>query len=186
MSDMNLKFELENDLFWKTETVLPFWRGFQSRRGPYGAQDSESPSDGTVEIVFAPEGCDTSALKIDEVALVEWFLENVPQISEALLFSVFEAYPTLQKKYGYSDQELDAFMPDIEHTSDLQNYIGLHLVFIHPITKNGIPYIGFEFGCTWDPEHGLGVLMHGTRTIDIGGADTAFLLWIAEKDARTP
>jgi hypothetical protein len=29
----------------------------------------------------------------------------------------------------------------------------------------------------------LGVLMHGTRVVKIGGADTAFLLWIAEEDA---
>jgi hypothetical protein len=50
------------------------------------------------------------------------------------------------------------------------------------VQKDGIPYAGFEFGCTWDDEHGLGVLMHGTRAVDIGGADTAFLLWIAEQD----
>jgi len=39
------------------------------------------------------------------------------------------------------------------------------------VEKDGIPYVGFEFGCTWDEEHGLGVLMHGTRTVEIG--DTA-------------
>jgi len=34
-----------------------------------------------------------------------------------------------------------------------------------------LTYAGFEFGCTWDEEYGLGVLMHGTRTVEIGGAD---------------
>jgi hypothetical protein len=47
------------------------------------------------------------------------------------------------------------------------------------------PYVGFEFGCTWDDEHGLGVLMHGERVVDVGGAETAFLLWIAERDAES-
>jgi hypothetical protein len=57
-------------------------------------------------------------------------------------------------------------------------------VNVHQVQKDGIPYVGFEFACTWDEEHGLGVLMHGTRTVEIGGADTAFLLWLAEVDAE--
>jgi hypothetical protein len=50
------------------------------------------------------------------------------------------------------------------------------------VQKGGIPYVGFSFRCTWEEEHGLGALMHGTRTVDIGGADTSFLLWVARKD----
>jgi hypothetical protein len=61
--------------------------------------------------------------------------------------------------------------------------IGLHALHVHPVEKDGLPYVGFELGCTWDHEHGLGVLMHGPRVVDIGGADTAFLLWIATRDA---
>jgi hypothetical protein len=38
-----------------------------------------------------------------------------------------------------------------------------------------------EFGCTWDKEHGLGVMTHQTLVIEIGGADTAFLEWIAKR-----
>ena len=47
-----------------------------------------------------------------------------------------------------------------------------------------MPYVGYEFGCEWEDEHGLGVLMHGTRVVDVGFADTAILLWIAEADAE--
>ena len=64
--------------------------------------------------------------------------------------------------------------------------IGLSSINVHQVQKDGVPYVGFEFGCTWDEEHGLGVLMHGTRTVEIGGADTAITLWIAEKDAKKP
>ena len=49
--------------------------------------------------------------------------------------------------------------------------------------KDGLPCFGYEFGCTWDGEHGLGVLMHGKRVVEVGGADTAFTLWIAKRDA---
>ena len=47
-----------------------------------------------------------------------------------------------------------------------------------------IAYIGFELGCVWDEEHGLGVMTHRDRVVDVGGADTAFTEWIAENDAE--
>ena len=75
-------------------------------------------------------------------------------------------------------------MPDVSNIDDFRDLIGLHTVYIHQIDKNGVPYIGFEFGCTWDDEHGLGVLMNGNDIVETGGADTAFLLWIAEEDAK--
>ena len=77
-------------------------------------------------------------------------------------------------------------MLNVKSQDDFRNLIGLHSVNVHPLQKDGMPYIGFELGCTWDPEHGLGVLMHGNRVVEIGGADTAILLWIAEKDAEKP
>jgi hypothetical protein len=51
------------------------------------------------------------------------------------------------------------------------------------VLKDGLPYVGYEFGRRWDGEHGLGVLMHGTRVVEVGGADTAMTLWIAKRDA---
>jgi hypothetical protein len=62
--------------------------------------------------------------------------------------------------------------------------IGLSSVHVLSVAKDGIAYIGFEFGCTWDGEHGLGVMTHRDRVIEVGGADTSFLAWIAEQDAE--
>ena len=103
-----------------------------------------------------------------------------------MLLSLLEEYPLLQEQYGYTGQEETELMPDITSSEDLRALIGLHTVNVHPVQKDGIPYTGFEFGCTWDNEHGLGILMHGTRTVEIGGADSAILLWIARRDAEKP
>ena len=62
--------------------------------------------------------------------------------------------------------------------------VGLHEVHVHQLQKEGLPYVGYELGCRWDEEHGLGVLMHGSRVVEVGDAGTAFTLWIAERDAR--
>jgi len=135
-------------------------------------------------IVFAPEGRGIEPLTDSEVALAVWAIENEASVAAALMESLLKEYPALQEQYGYSDEEKAEIMPDIKSADDLRNLIGLHSVNIHQIQKNGLPYMGFEFGCKWDEEHGLGVLMCGTRTVEIGGADTAILLWIAERDAR--
>lgn len=75
-------------------------------------------------------------------------------------------------------------MPAASSPNDLRALINLHSINVHQVVKNDLPYAGFLFECTWDDEHGLGVLMHGTRVVEIGGADTAILLWIAEADAE--
>ncbi len=175
------QFSLENDL-WKATVTLPSWRGFQSRKGAYGARDSAVPSDGRVLIVFAPEGREGEPLTEAELSTVRWVIEHEASLANALLLSLLKEYPSLQEQYsGEVEEEL---MPDVESVDDLRALIGLSSINVHPVQKDGVPYVGFEFGCTWDEEHGLGVLMHGTRTVEIGGADTAITLWIAQKDAK--
>lgn len=178
------QFSLEDDLLWTAAILLPPWRGFQSRKGAYGAQDSAVPSGGQVRIVFAPEGRGNEPLTNSEMSAIRWVIEHEASISNALLSSLLKEYPSLQTQYGYSGAEQAKLMPDIQSVRDLRALIGLSSINIHQVQKDGIPYVGFEFGCTWDEEHGLGVLMHGTRTVQIGGADTAILLWIAEEDAK--
>jgi hypothetical protein len=181
---MELEFKLEGDFFWTTSAIFPSWNGFQNRSGAYASQGSSTPSDGSARIVFAPEGRGIDPLADSEKSMIRWVIENEASISAALMMSLLKEYPSLQEQYGYTDQEKADLMPDVSTAEDFRNLIGLHSVNVHPLQKNGIPYVGFEFGCTWDDEHGLGILMHGTRTVEIGGADTAILLWIAKKDAR--
>lgn len=187
MSVRELKFTWE-EYFWVAETSLPSWVGFQNRSGPYGSQVGNAPSVGSVKITFAPEGrgWEPTPLTAEELTLIDWFLANEPIVSQSLLTSLYAAYPTMRENFDGSWLEKRKLMPKIKSPEGLRKLIGLHSVNIHKITKNNIPYFGFGFGCKWDDEHGLGVLMHGTRLVEIGGEDTSILLWMAEKDARHP
>jgi hypothetical protein len=178
------QFILEDDLWWTTRAELPSWKGFQSREGDYGTRDGALASDGVVSVVFAPEGRDNHPLTDAEISLVVWVIENEASLASTAISSLLQEYPSLQKLYGYSGKEKADLMPDIKSADDLRGLIGLYAVNVHPVVKDGIPYVGFELGCNWDDEHGLGILVHGTRTVEIGGADTAILQWIAKKDAR--
>ncbi len=179
-----MDFKLDDHGFsWVATAKFASWSGYLDRSGSYGGKGDGDQSDGSVEIVFAPEGRDSSPLSDHEMSLVQWLLDHEPRVSAAVKAAIIQNYPSLQESCDLSAEELAQYMPDLASPEDLQRLIGLYAINVHQIDKDGLPYLGFEFGCTWDDEHGAGVLMHGTRFIDIGGSDTARLLWIAEQDA---
>jgi hypothetical protein len=186
MSANELHFALEKNRWWTTNVCLPSWKGFQNRTGAYGALDEPIVSDGFTKIVFAPEGRGNDPLSDLEIASVRWVIENEGIIGRSLLDSLLSAYSELQVKYRLEGIEKIELMPDIASRDDFRPLIGLTAVNVHQVQKDGLPYAGFEFGCRWDDEHGLGVLMHGARAVQIGMADTAILLWIAEEDGGAP
>ena len=181
-----MHFELDSHgFFWVAKVKLPSWAGYLDRSGAYGGPGKSVLSDGSVEVVFAPEARDNAPLSKDEISLAEWVLENEEVLAKAAIAAILDEYPKLQELYGYSDEEAAEYMPDISGIDDLKPLIGLYAINIHQIVKDGVPYAGYEFGCTWDDEHGLGVLMHGSRVVEVGGSDTARLLWMAKRDAES-
>jgi hypothetical protein len=175
-------FVLEDRAWWTATARLPSWAGFQARAGAYGAKSSKHPSDGTVRVCFAPEGRGAEPLDPSELSLVGWFFEHEAGVSQAVQKALLAAYPGFKDQYEVDVDGND--LPDALAVGDLMGLVGLHTVNIHQVSRDGVPYIGFEFGCNWDDEHGLGVLMHGTQLVEVGGADTAILLWLARRHAE--
>ena len=64
-------------------------------------------------------------------------------------------------------------MPHIDSTAALQMLIGIGNVWILPLAKDGFAYLGLDFGCAWDGEHGLGVMTHRERVLSVGQAEWA-------------
>ena len=172
-----------NDHFWVTSAKLPAWTGYQTRRGSYGAVSEESRSDGTVQILFAPEGRDGAPLSSREIGLVKWLIDNEAVVHEAMLERLFAEYPAIREQTleYFEKEEAKKVLPKVRSPDQLKNIVGISSINVHQISKENKPFIGVELGCTWDVEHGVGVLLHGATALEIGGADTAILLWIAEK-----
>jgi hypothetical protein len=105
----------------------------------------------------------------DQARAFRHLLENQSAIRDAVLGAIFAEYPGLEEIYGEFSE-----MPTIGRPEELLGLIGLSIVHILPIARDGLTSIGFEFGCTWDEEHGLGVLTQNGRVLEVGAADTAF------------
>ena len=178
-----MELSIKDELWWGAELQLPSWAGYQSRNGPYGSKDKPGPSDGAVTLIFAPEGRGLEPLGEQELRLISWFEQNEPMVSNAVKAAIINwCSPQSTERAARFDFGDD--FPVVSDDQDLRENVGLYSVNVHQLAADGLPYVGFEFGCEWEDEHGLGVLMHGTRVVDVGFADTAFLLWIAEEDAE--
>ncbi|HYC95942.1 MAG TPA: hypothetical protein VEB39_09630 [Sphingomicrobium sp.] len=177
-----MELSIQDELWWGTRLQLPSWAGYQSRFGAYGSKDKPEPSDGSVSLIFAPEARGLEPLTEPELRLVSWFEQNEPSVSQAVKTGIIE-WCSPQSVERASRFDFDDDFPAVANEDDLKRNVGLYAVNIHQVDVDGVPYVGYEFGCEWENEHGLGVLMHGTRVVDVGFADTALLLWVAERDA---
>ncbi len=174
-----------NEFFWEADVNLFAWSGFQERNGPYGAISSEEPSDGTTKIVFAPEGRGDEAINSNEMNLINWFISHQSQVIESIINTLYSNYASIRDDYiEECGEEMAEYFPEVKDASDIKNVVGIVSVNIHQVSKDNIPYIGVEMGCNWEEEHGIGFLLHGNKIVESGGADTAILLWMAEKHAN--
>jgi len=174
-----------NEFFWEADVNFSDWSGFQERNGPYGAISSDEPSNGTIKIVFAPEGRGDEELNSNEVELINWFIAHQNQVIESITNMLFSNYASIKDScIEECGEEMAEYFPEVKDISDIKNIVGVVSVSIHQVSKDNIPYIGVEMGCNWEEEHGIGFLLHGNKIVEAGGADTAILLWMAEKHAK--
>ncbi|MBN9382243.1 MAG: hypothetical protein J0H74_15850 [Chitinophagaceae bacterium] len=162
---------------------LPVWAGFQSRQGVYASVDSSIPSDGTVQLHLGSDAVvDNPTISPAQVAAYHYLIDRQAQVQDAILTSLLGQYKNLQVLYDYEPEEAQQFMPDVLDLSGFRTLIGLSSVHILEVSRDDVAYVGYGFGCIWDDEHGLGIMTHQDRIIEIGGIDTSFLTWVAKQD----
>lgn len=172
---------------WEGVAVIPAWAGFQSRGGAYGSRDSAKPSDGRVRLnIASPHVNNREQPSVVQRKTYEVFLSQQQRIREAMLAELLGRYEAWRSTSAdmMDKEEFEELMPPVSETEGFRNLIGLSNIHLLTEEMNGQAYIGFEFGCTWDDEHGLGFMMHGDRVVKLGDADSSFLEWIAERDIK--
>ena len=162
---------------------LTSWSGYQSRQGTYASADGKEKSDGSATLQIGGDMVvDNPEITSEHVNAYNYLTQNQDKIKEVILASLLIQYKELQEQYGYDPEEAASLMPDVDNVSQFKTLIGLSTVHLLNVSKDDTAYVGYQFGCTWDDEHGLGIMTHKDRVIQIGGADTSFLTWIAKGD----
>jgi hypothetical protein len=170
--------------FWEGKAVLPSWAGFQKRLGAYASISGAEPSTGEVQLsVSSPDADIPDAPSEAQIKAFNYVRENDQAMRDKVLEAIFDVYPKWRESYKeFLAEELEERMPALHSPSDLKTLIGISTVHVLSAEKDGLAYVGFEFGCEWEEEHGLGVMSHGNRIIDVGSAEEAFSASIANKD----
>ncbi len=162
-----------DEYFWVGNIRLPSWAGFQSRGGDYGGSSSSKPSDGTVSLSVETE--EMAEPSPAQIAAMNYLLGHEAEIFAAISQAIVDEFPQIKADFGdWYTETTEKQLPDVKVANDLKKLIGVSIVHIQSDEERGESYIGFEFGCDWEEEHGLGVKTHHGRVIEVGPADVSF------------
>ena len=112
----------------------------------------------------------------------EYLKEYQAEVLQSILSAVLAEYPEWQEDYRYEFENLQEIMPDIAEPGELTGLIRPEHIFFMNVEKEDTAYIGVQFHCSWDPEEGLGVMIHKERVVHIGSRKDIYQNWIAEND----
>jgi hypothetical protein len=148
---------------------------------------------GRVQVIFSPEGDDErkrfpSELQLSTVSYLEReqrvVLANVSQALRKYYDAARPRFERYARELPHLFDDFAAQMPAAPNAKEFAKRHTLQTIYVQPIVAARHAYVGFSFGASWEIEHGVGVLVHRGRVVEVGGADTAFLMWIAERDAK--
>lgn len=142
------------------------------------------PSDGTFEI--APDLINNSRggseSELEHVAQTEVFQNTIKyqvdrqdEIFEKIIDSAQSEYDrALSDKDAYDPETVDLYLPPINSREELKALINPITIHVGFTDENTVDYIGYEFECSWDEEHGFGVRIRNTTVEEFGHADVCF------------
>lgn len=100
--------------------------------------------------------------------------KNQKKVLDALYLKIFEEYPKLMIDWhgeaAYSKNDF----PKILTIEDVSTRVSLDDLYLHDEELDGFAYYGFAGECSWDPEHGFGMLMYKDEIIKFGDNPMAF------------
>jgi hypothetical protein len=106
------------------------------------------------------------------------FLDNRDEICIRVADSIYDFYraswgsmravakPGAEKVY-YDE----ILIPELPDRDGLKNVILLDGVTVIDFPEDNVAFLGFSFECTWDIEHGLGVLVRGGKVVKIADSE---------------
>jgi hypothetical protein len=161
------------------EATFPSWVGYMDVRTSPKARPNAT---GRVALkISSPEDATSIAAPLPEQsAAFQYLKDHEQEITAAILKAVLPYYLKVRTWDAKADDP-KRNTPKITSVDGLKSLMGPYQIDFRPIAKSGLSYVGFSFDCTWDPEHGLGVLTHKSRVILVD-PDAAFDNTAAEKD----
>lgn len=113
-----------------------------------------------------------------------WLVFNDVAIEKAIIATLLADLPNLRDIQSQVVLDDDTqILPSSWDEGTLRSMVSLVHVTV-PAVKGIQPYFGVELSCTWEREHGYGIMFHGLEVVETGGGDVPNLAWIAARHAE--
>jgi len=103
------------------------------------------------------------------------FLNNYDSILSSILNEILKYYIRMRPRYLEAGSEWVENMPEINNTKEIEKIITLNYITINWPYDEMRVQIGLSYSCTWEREHGLGVVLENNIVKEVGGADCAII-----------
>jgi hypothetical protein len=166
--------------------VLSAWIGYYTRDPDFDDEmNEEEKANATAEFEFEIERLDEDDTNPrppapEQLAAYAYLKEHQIELRDKILDAFVKLFHKVRKQWLKHDPDLE--LPEIETVDDMKQNLLFQCFYMHPYAKDGVAYTGLSFACTWDEEHGAGVLLHKDRIVDIGQAEEAFRTEECEAD----
>lgn len=156
----------------ETTIVLDAWNGYMNNY-----RNEKRATDGSVKLDFG--GYNTEDKTIDwqpQINAYHHLVQNQYAVRDSILKTLIEKFDWLKETY-YLDPDDDPDVPRIAPETtldfDFKPFVGpVSISFDEEESKNNVAYLQWHFDCAWDPEHGLAVITHENRVIDLDRGET--------------
>jgi len=168
---------------WTGRDVFTAWSGTQERHGGYTSRSSSKPSNGSVLLNIPrldEDDANPRPPAPEQVAAYAYFKEHQAEVTDAVMAALLKDYGKLRRQWLKHDPDLE--LPEITSAEEMRKNVGLGTLHMFDIARKGVAYFGLELGCTWDEEHGAGVVLLRNRVLAVGQADTSFDTSVAIAD----
>ncbi len=164
----------EFDGNWISKMSFESLKSFRNASGAYTGIVNR-PNTGQVTLHIVDQLTNDPDPTPAQLNAINYLIDSEQYVFAKLLEHVLADYPRIREMYaGMDEEDMLRDCPPISEPDEMKKLIGVGNVFIHLEEVDGIANIGFECGCTWDEEHGHGIVMNREDLIRIGQADIAF------------
>lgn len=112
---------------------------------------------------------------------LNYISESQERLLPLITHAIREEYEAAWSDRGAFDKDIvDDILPRVDNDEHLLKLVTPLNLNVFEADKDGYSYVGLEFDCTWDDEHGIGILTYKDKIVRHGGAEVSFTEWMAK------
>lgn len=121
-------------------------------------------------------------LTAEQRQAIDFLKQNEATIFPKVRAAIYDFYGQSYKDYKkgwtlgaklFGGGDISDILPEVVAGNELDRLVKFERIFIHSPRRGGVS-IGIECSCTWDEEHGLGVMISADGTAKAGLAELAY------------